>query len=83
MKVFRKIQESAKAIVALVGAVLAAGVFVLPEDAQVWVGLAVAILTAVSTYAVPNADPARPGKGDALTYNDGLAVEPDGPDHRA
>lgn len=83
MSILRKIQETAKAIVALVGAVLTAGVFVLPDDVQVYVGLGVAILTAIGTYAIPNADPTRPAKGDALTYGDGLASEPDGPEHRA
>jgi putative Mn2+ efflux pump MntP len=52
---FATIQQYAKAIVTLVGAVLTAGAFTLPDDAQPWVGLALAILTAIGTYVVPNA----------------------------
>lgn len=51
---FAKVQQYAKAIVTLVGAILTAGAFTLPDEAQPWVGLGLAILTAVATYAVPN-----------------------------
>lgn len=52
---FATIQQYAKAIVSLVGAVLTAGAFTLPDEAQPWVGLALAVLTAIATYVVPNA----------------------------
>lgn len=52
---FAKVQQYAKAIVSLVGAILTAGAFTLPDDAQPWVGLGMAVLTAIATYAVPNA----------------------------
>lgn len=51
---FEKVQQYAKAIVSLVGAVLTAGAFTLPDEVQLWVGLVMAVLTAVATYAVPN-----------------------------
>ncbi|WIA98023.1 hypothetical protein [Curtobacterium sp. MCBA15_004] len=51
------VQRYAKAITALVGAVLTAGVVVLPDDVQLWVGLGMAVLTTVGTYAVPNRPP--------------------------
>lgn len=51
---FEKVQQYAKAIVSLVGAVLTAGAFTLPDEVQPWVGLVMAVLTAVATYAVPN-----------------------------
>jgi hypothetical protein len=52
---FATIQQYAKAIVALVGAILTAGAFALPDEAQPWVGLGLAILTAIATYRIPNA----------------------------
>jgi hypothetical protein len=52
---FATIQQYAKAIVSLVGAILTAGAFTLPDEAQPWVGLGLAILTAIATYVVPNA----------------------------
>lgn len=52
---FATIQQYAKAIVTLVGAVFTAGAFTLPEEAQPWVGLSLAVLTAIATYATPNA----------------------------
>jgi hypothetical protein len=58
---FGKVQQYAKAIVSLVGAILTAGAFTLPDEAQPWVGLGLAILTAVATYAVPNTAPAADG----------------------
>lgn len=57
---FTKLQQYAKAIVTLVGAVLTAGVFVLPDEAQPWVGLVMAVLTAIATYATPNKKPSTP-----------------------
>ncbi|QKS15676.1 hypothetical protein HUN59_05110 [Curtobacterium sp. Csp2] len=60
---FAKVQQYAKAIVSLVGAVLTAGAFTLPDEVQPWVGLGMAVLTAVATYAVPN-KPAETAAGD-------------------
>lgn len=73
---FAKLQQYAKAIVSLVGAILTAGAFTLPDDVQPWVGLGMAVLTAIATYAVPNTKPAPTlGAGDVLTPNDGLGNE--------
>lgn len=69
---FEKIQQYAKAIVSLVGAILTAGAFTLPDDVQPWVGLGMAVLTAIATYAVPNKQPDELGKHDALRKGDGL-----------
>ena len=46
----------AKAYAALIGSVLTALAATLPDDptTQRWLGIAVAILTAVATFAVPN-----------------------------
>ncbi|MBT1633756.1 hypothetical protein [Curtobacterium flaccumfaciens] len=68
------VQRYAKAIVALVGSVLTAGVFTLPDEVQPWVGLGMAVLTTVGTYVVPNAKPAA----DETTagYPDALKTEP-------
>lgn len=81
----QKLQQYAKAIVALVGAVLTAGAFTLPDEVQPWVGLGMAILTAIATYGVKNgadttvgkdeppADVDEPTAGDdALVPGDGL-----------
>lgn len=89
---FEKLQQYAKAIVSLVGAVLTAGAFTLPDEAQPWVGLALAVLTAIATYAVPNGGPAGDtadamGEAsadvlptveadDVLTPGDGLGAPP-------
>lgn len=64
---FEKLQQYAKAIVSLVGAILTAGAFTLPDEAQPWVGLGLAVLTAVATYAVPNKTPADPSVDDTDT----------------
>lgn len=79
---FSKIQQYAKAIVSLVGAILTAGAFTLPDEAQPWVGLVLAILTAIATYAVPNKPDTTPGVNDALVKGDGLGGE-DEPKHAA
>lgn len=71
---FSKIQQYAKAIAALVGSLLTAGVFVLPDEVQAYVGLALAILTTVATYRIPNA----PKPGSVLVNGDGLGAAPDG-----
>ncbi|WIA95792.1 hypothetical protein [Curtobacterium sp. MCBA15_004] len=73
------IQKYAKAIVALIGSVLTAGVFVLPVEAQPWVGLGLAVLTAAATYQVPN----KGAPTDALVQGDGLAAGDDAPKHLA
>ncbi|MBT1675998.1 hypothetical protein [Curtobacterium aurantiacum] len=69
------VQRYAKALVALVGSVLTAGVFTLPDEAQPWVGLGMAVLTTVATYAVPNATP--PEEVTSAGYPDGLKTEPE------
>lgn len=76
---FTKIQQYAKAIVSLVGAILTAGAFTLPDEAQPWVGLGMAVLTAIATYAVPNKADTTPSANDVLVKGDGLG----GPDHAA
>ena len=50
------ILERAKAYAALVGAILTVLATTLPEDptTQKWLGIALALCTAVATYAVPN-----------------------------
>lgn len=61
----RKAQEYAKAIVAAVGTVIVAatslsddlGVTIIPAEAVPYVTFAVAVLTAFSTWAVPNRAP--------------------------
>lgn len=73
------IQKYAKAIVALVGSVLTAGVFVLPDEIQPWVGLGMAVLTTVATYQVKNTGAAT----DVLVQGDGLATGDDAPKHAA
>lgn len=67
-------QQYAKAIVALVGSVLTAGVFTLPDEAQPWVGLCLAVLTTVATYVVPNRTP--PSEQTSAGYPDALKSEP-------
>lgn len=49
-----------KAVVAIVGAVATWATAYFPGDAEVakWVGLALALVTAISVYAVPNTPPA-------------------------
>lgn len=70
---FEKLQQYAKAIVSLVGAILTAGAFTLPDEAQPWVGLGLAVLTAVATYAVPNKQVVPTmTDNDALVPGDGL-----------
>lgn len=54
-----KIQEWAKAVVALVGAAMTAvaGIVPIPDDISVPVQIALAVLTAFATWAIPNAEP--------------------------
>ncbi len=73
------VQKYAKAIVSLVGAVLTAGVFVLPSELQPWVGLGMAVLTAIATYATPN----KGAPTDVLVQGDGLATGDSAPKHEA
>lgn len=51
----QKISQYAKFVVAIVGAVATAGAGLIPEDWAQWVSFALAILTAVAVYQVPNA----------------------------
>ena len=53
-----KALEYAKAIAALLGAILTSVIVVLPE-VPMWLAIVSAIVTAVAVYAVPNADPAQ------------------------
>jgi hypothetical protein len=56
-----KIAESAKAYAALIGSVLTAlagTTGVIPDGAKVYVTLALAIITAIVTFQVPNKPPA-------------------------
>lgn len=69
------VQRYAKAIVALVGSVLTAGVFTLPDEAQPWVGLGMAVLTTIATYVVPNGT--RKEEETTAGYPDALKTEPD------
>lgn len=55
---FQKIREAAKMIAALVGSLVTAGTALIPEEWAPWLGLVVAVATAVATYAIPNAEPA-------------------------
>lgn len=72
-----KIQQYAKFLVAVVGAVATAGTTFIPADWQPYISFAVAILTGIATYAVPNKGAAT----DVLVQGDGLA---DGaPKHQA
>lgn len=73
------IQKYAKAIVAFVGAFLTAGSTFIPAEWSPWVSLALALLTTVATFQVPNRGVSVPGKGDALVAGDGLG----GPEHSA
>jgi hypothetical protein len=70
-----KVQECAKGVVAIVGAVLTAGVFVLPDDVQPWVGLGMAALTGIATYQVRNRTPAA--EQTSAGYPDALKSEPE------
>jgi uncharacterized membrane protein YadS len=51
---FEKVQQYAKFIVALIGAVVTSGVNLIPEEYSQWLTVVVAVLTAVAVYAVPN-----------------------------
>ncbi|MGN8024684.1 hypothetical protein [Microbacterium sp. 22242] len=53
----QKIKEAAKMIAALIGALLTAGTTLIPASWSPWLGLLLALLTAVATYAIPNAAP--------------------------
>lgn len=51
----QKIREAAKFVAALVGALATAGTVLIPADWAPWLGLVLAIATAVSVYQIPNA----------------------------
>ena len=55
----QKIKEAAKMVAALVGAIATAGSTLVPADWSPWLGLILAVATAVAVYAVPNAEPAE------------------------
>lgn len=63
----QKIKEAAKMIAALVGALVTAGSTLIPADWSPWLGLVLAVLTAVATYVIPNAQPAAPAPTDTTT----------------
>lgn len=50
-----KIKKAAKMVAALVGALVTAGSTLIPETWSPWLSLALAVLTAIATYAIPNA----------------------------
>ncbi|WP_308491008.1 hypothetical protein [Microbacterium terrisoli] len=56
----QRIKEIAKAIAAVVGAVLSAGLTLIPVEWSPWLGLVGVIATAIATYSIPNAAPAVP-----------------------
>lgn len=51
---FAKAQSIAKFLVALIGAGVTYGTTFIPADWGNWLGLALALLTAVAVYQVPN-----------------------------
>lgn len=53
----QKIKEAAKMVAALVGSLLTAGTSLIPVEWNGWLGLVLAILTAIATYRIPNATP--------------------------
>ena len=56
----KKIKEAAKAVAAVVGAVLSAGLTLIPVEWSPWLGLIGVIATAIATYQIPNAQPEGP-----------------------
>lgn len=64
-----QIQKYAKTIVALLGALLTAGSTFIPADWQPYLSFALAIVTAVATYQVPN----KGNPADVLVQGDGLS----------
>lgn len=57
-----KIKEAAKMLAALIGAVVTSLAALIPADWNVWVGLVLAVLTAIATYSIPNAPAAPPAE---------------------
>ena len=55
----QKIKEAAKMVAALVGAIATAGSTLVPADWSPWLGLILAVATAVAVYRIPNAEPAE------------------------
>ena len=51
----QKIKEVAKFLAALIGALATAGTALIPDAWSPWLGLALAVLTAVAVYQIPNA----------------------------
>lgn len=59
----RKILESAKAIAALVGAILTSVIMTLP-DVPLWLAVVSSVVTAIAVYVIPNAEKAVEDSGD-------------------
>lgn len=53
-KAINKIKRVAKMIAAFVGALLTAGAVFIPVEWNGWIGLGMAIVTAIATYKIPN-----------------------------
>lgn len=70
---FEKVQQYAKFLVTLLGVLVTAGTTFIPAEWQPYLTFAVALLTAIATYAVPN----KGNPTDVLVQGDGLA----GPTH--
>lgn len=56
-----KLQDKAKAVVAVLGVVVGAVVQATPSH-PAWVDVAIAVLTALGVYVTPNIDKNAPGK---------------------
>lgn len=52
-----KIKEAAKAVAAVAGALLSAGLTLIPVEWSPWLGLIGVVATAIATYQIPNAKP--------------------------
>lgn len=76
------IQKYAKALVALLGALLTAGSTFIPAEWSPYLSIVLALATALATMQVPNTDPTAPGDGDALVPRDGLGDDGE-PKHAA
>lgn len=60
-----KVMESAKMIAAFLGSIVTALLGVLPPDDFKWLAVVGVVLTAVATYAIPNAEPEAKGRHEA------------------
>jgi hypothetical protein len=59
-QIIQKIQEVAKMLAALVGSLTVVLVGLIPDEWGKYLAIAAAVLTAIATYAIPNATPADP-----------------------